>query len=447
MIILSYCLSILTILSTYRCGTFKMLKKILSLLLFASLAVVSSTISNGDISRRSDPSPGPFATSSRWILDANGNRFKFRCVHWVGHMETNIPEGLQHQSVDYISAWIAKSGFNCIRLSYSIDMALNQGLSVKDSFTAAAASTQTAAVAGLYNDVKANNDWITDTTTVIEVFEKVIASLGAYYVKVILDNHVSKASWCCSQSDGNGWFDTPGSSPSSDTTYFDIGNWLTGLTAMAAFAKGKPNVIGMDLRNELRPTDHDTDNWYKYIPEGASAIYKTNPSLLIIIGGLSYAIDLSFVYQTPLDLSQWPNRVVWEFHNYVNSYSDVDLSVGSNIDCPRLQSDIGSSSGYLLTQGKAYTAPLWLSEFGFDLKSTAPSDQSWITCIVAYMTSNDAEWSWWTLGGSYYVLFGNVNATERYGALDPQWRDWQNADFQKTLGWPGGMWAVKQGPS
>jgi len=424
-----------------------MLEKILSVILLASFTLASSIISSGDIGRRSDPSPGPFTTSGRWILDANERRFKFRCVHWVGHMETNIPEGLQHQNVDYVSAWIAKSGFNCIRLSYSIDLALNPTLLVKNSFTAAALSTETAAVASLYNDVKANNNWITDTTTVIEVFEKVIASLGAQNVKVILDNHVSKASWCCSQSDGNGWFKTPGNELSLDSVYFEIGEWLKGLTAMATLASGKVNVIGMDLRNEMRPTDHDTDNWYRYIPQGASAIYKTNPSLLIIIGGLNYAIDLSFVYHSPLDLSQWPNRVVWEFHNYASSFSHIDFSPGARRvspgACQGLKSAIADSSGYLIAQGKAYTAPLWLSEFGFDVGGKAASDQRWIACVVAYMTSNDAEWSWWTLGGSYYINNGKVNSAESYGVLDPKWSDWQNAGFQKTL---GGMWAMTQGP-
>ena len=49
----------------------------------------------------------PLRSSSRWILDANNTRLKLRCVNWAGHMETHIPEGLQHHSIDTIADWIA----------------------------------------------------------------------------------------------------------------------------------------------------------------------------------------------------------------------------------------------------------------------------------------------------------------------------------------------------
>lgn len=70
-------------------------------------------------------------TSSRWILDASNNRVKLRCVNWAGHMELSIPEGLQHQPVATIANWIGSNGFNCVRLTFNIDMALNPNRLVK----------------------------------------------------------------------------------------------------------------------------------------------------------------------------------------------------------------------------------------------------------------------------------------------------------------------------
>lgn len=56
-------------------------------------------------------------TSGRWILNASNQRVKLRCVNWAGHMEVNIPEGLQHQPVATIAQWVASNGFNCVRLT------------------------------------------------------------------------------------------------------------------------------------------------------------------------------------------------------------------------------------------------------------------------------------------------------------------------------------------
>lgn len=372
-----------------------------------------------------------------------------RCVHWVAHMEVGIPEGLQHQTIDHLAHWIAKSNFNCVRLSYSTDMALNPNQLVSDSFHAAAGLTGVSAadMASLYKSVIHTNPSITANTTVLNVHEAVVDSLNAVGVKVILDNHVSKASWCCSQTDGNGWFDTGDST--DNTKYFDIQKWLSGLTAMANFSKGRPNIIGMDLRNEMRPIHFDTDNWYKYIPQGASAIHSANPDLLIIIGGLSYDVDLSFLYSSPLDTSAWPQKVVYEFHLYTWSHSETfskpqDPSAeATSSACQNLKTDLGHASGFILQQGKPYTGPLWMSEFGVGVAAPSDAEQGWLACVVDYMTENDAEWDVWTLGGDYYVREGKVNFEESFGLLDKKWADWRNRDFPGLL---GGMWNMTLGP-
>ena len=82
----------------------------------------------------------PLRSSSRWILDANNQRIKFRCVNWAGHQEANVPEGLDKQPIPTIVDWIKSQGFNCVRLTYSIDHALNPSLALSDSFVRAAAA-------------------------------------------------------------------------------------------------------------------------------------------------------------------------------------------------------------------------------------------------------------------------------------------------------------------
>lgn len=140
----------------------------------------------------------PLSTSSRWILDADGQRVKLRCINWAGHQEANLPEGLNKQSIDYIADFIHQQGFNCVRLTYSIDHALSPNVKVSDSFVAAAGAANVSIndMNGIYAQIAEKNSFVGSATT-RDVFGAVIAALWQRGVMTILDNHVSKASWCC----------------------------------------------------------------------------------------------------------------------------------------------------------------------------------------------------------------------------------------------------------
>jgi hypothetical protein len=58
-----------------------------------------------------------------------------------------------------------------------------------------------------------------------QAFDAVAAELAAQNIYLHLDNHVSKAMWCCSLTDGNSWF---------GDTYFDTNQWIRGLLYMAS---------------------------------------------------------------------------------------------------------------------------------------------------------------------------------------------------------------------
>ena len=184
-------------------------------------------------------------TSSRWILDANNHRVKLRCINWAGHIDVRIPEGLNKQPIDTITSWIADNGFNCVRLTYSIDMALDPTQSVSDSFTAAGTAWNVESeLTDAYNAAVTHNPFLADAST-LDVFANVIDSLDSKGVMTILDNHVSRASWCCNLTDGNGWWDTATGYIASNSRYFNTSEWLSGLGAMATFALDHPGVVGM----------------------------------------------------------------------------------------------------------------------------------------------------------------------------------------------------------
>lgn len=382
----------------------------------------------------------PLKSSSRWILDSNNQRVKFRCINWAGHMEVNLPEGLHKQSIDYLASWIQREGFNCVRLTFSIDMALNQHLRVEDSFRegAKAAGADVNAMMGLYKSAVDKNPFLSNAT-VIEVFDAVQSKLWDRGIMTVLDNHVSKASWCCNLDDGNGWWsDAPGYL-GANSRFFDTARWQDGLRAMAQWSKSRPGIVAVSLRNEMRA--HVTqipsagDAWRAHIPPAGKIVHTENPNVLIIVGGLNGGTDLSTVRNKALlDISAWPGKHVWEAHSYSYTINTPDMGI-----CAIRKAEYGGLFGFVLEQNKAYTGPLFLSEFGVGMQGGPhdglnDKDDHYLNCLVSYMENNDADWAHWALQGSYYVRDGVLDKEETWGALDYGWGNWRNPAFKRRLG-------------
>ncbi|KAI1505553.1 glycoside hydrolase family 5 protein [Biscogniauxia marginata] len=393
----------------------------------------------------------PLSSSSRWILDADGQRVKLRCVNWAGHQETNLPEGLNKQSIDHIADLIQQQGFNCVRLTYSIDHALNPDVAVGESFSSAAeaASVNVEDMNGMYAQVVEKNPFAANTTT-RGVFEQVIAALWKRNVMTILDNHVSKASWCCNIDDGNGWWDEAFGYNDMNSRYFKTQEWLEGLSAIATWSTSQPGVIGMGLRNEVREwllqgTFNNRDDWYNYMTQGATRVHEANPDLLILIGGTQSSTDLVHIRTgRTLDWSAWAGKHVWEWHAYDFT---VTFAVAKG-NCDLLKQTYGLFDGFVLEQGRDYTAPLILSEFGFGMAggpNDGLDDDGWkyFECLREYVTGNDGEWAIWALQGSYYVREGTLNYDESYGLLDADWNGLRNPNITALL---APMFEVTQGP-
>jgi hypothetical protein len=145
-------------------------------------------------------------------------------------------------------------------------------------------------------------------------------------IYVHLDNHVSKAIWCCSNTDGNAWF---------GDTYFDVANWRRGLSYMAKHGASWGNLMSMSLRNELRSPDDDPalanssynwENWYENFVPAANGINAANPNVLIFLSGLNFDTDMTPI-PTGADLGggysfhkssfSYADKLVVEIHKYV----------------------------------------------------------------------------------------------------------------------------------
>ncbi|OEL32500.1 hypothetical protein BAE44_0006480, partial [Dichanthelium oligosanthes] len=401
--------------------------------------------------------PLPLSTESRWVVSADGRRVKLACANWASHLEPAAAEGLARRGVGDIAARVAAMGFNCVRLTWPTYLATNATLASLPFRWSLERLGMVESVAG----VRVNNPALLDLP-LIDVFrvrglcsdgavaelmamasletnpdvtlrmrmQAVVSSLGEQNVMVILDNHLSKPGWCCSNTDGNGFF---------GDAYFDPEVWVDGLTRMATMFAAVPNVVGMSLRNELRGPRQNANDWYKYMQRGAEAVHAANPRVLVILSGLSFDNDLAFLNSRAVNLS-FTGKAAFEVHWYSFSNSQEWSSGNANQACARITAGVTRRALYLLDKGW----PVILSEFGVDNRGVNSNDNRYYGCAAAVAADLDLDWALWALQGSYYLREGVLGLDEVYGVLDWAWCKPRNATslrrvqaLQRPLRGPG----------
>ncbi|KAI4317329.1 hypothetical protein L6164_025205 [Bauhinia variegata] len=331
----------------------------------------------------------PLYTSSRWIVNESGERVKLACVNWVAHLDAVVAEGLSKQPVDVISKGIRAMGFNCVRLTWPLWLVTNDSLAsltVRQSF-------QNLGLLESIAGIQTNNPSVIDLT-LLQAYQVVVRSLGDNNVMVVLDNHVTQPEWCCSNFDGSGFF---------GDRYFDPDLWITGLTKMAATFSATTNVVGMSLRNELRGPKQNVKDWYRYMSKGAEAVHAANPNVLVILSGLNYDKDLSFLRNQQVKLS-FEGKLVFEMHWYAFTDGPAWESGNVNQVCGQVAGNVMRMSGFLLEQG-------W----------------------PLFVTEHDLDWAYWTLVGSYYIREGVIGRNEYYGLLTWDWSQVRNTSFLQRI--------------
>ncbi|KAK9108309.1 hypothetical protein Syun_024320 [Stephania yunnanensis] len=353
-------------------------------------------------------------TDSRWIVDESGNRVKLACVNWPSHLQPVLAEGLNKRPLDGIAKEIVEMGFNCVRLTWPLYLATNDSfssLTVQQSFHNLGLNDSLAGIA-------LNNPSITNLT-LIQAYQWVVRKLGENNVMVILDNHLSVPGWCCSGSDGNGFF---------GDEYFDPEQWLEGLAKMATLFNNTQNVVGMSLRNELRGPGQNVPTWFKYMQEGAERVHSANPNVLTILSGLSFDNDLGFLGNRPVSLT-YNGKLVFELHWYGFSDGSAWASGNPNQVCRNVVNSLKGRALFLLSHGW----PLFVSEFGIDETGSNENDNRYSNCMFGLMAELDLDWAVWGLQGSYYLRQGTVELDETFGVLSFDWSRPRNKTFLQRL--------------
>ncbi|MFI8089383.1 glycoside hydrolase family 5 protein [Streptomyces sp. NPDC086080] len=398
----------------------------------------------------------PLSTRGRWIVDADGDRFRLRSGNWHGASGTwngsgsadedanhhagenshRIPLGLDRAPMTEIIAGFQEIGINSVRLPFSNEM-IHDTLPVTDDAVAA-----NPALRG---------------STPLQVYDAVVRALTDAGLAVILNNHTNTTRWCCGV-DGNERWNTSRST----------GAWESDWLFMAARYQKNKRVVGADLYNEVRRNIWDDPNWglgdnHDWFTAsqrvGDRILTEANPDLLIIVEGINWTgipVD-GFAHGRPTlepvrALSHTlvdSGKLVYSahFYGYTGPNHSGATGIGETTD-PRYQDlspgeliAVLDRQAFFVTaeRDRHFTAPVWISEFGAGgREETGVAQRAWFENFVDHLVRTDADFAYWPLVGWHENRRGNGwallhwdAAGRRMGVLDGD--DWRAGAWTRLV--------------
>jgi len=403
---------------------------------------------------------GPLSTRGRYIVDANGNRFKLKASNWAGaqgtyegsgdvndpanhqadQMSHNIPLGLDRVPMTQILADFHGLGLNSIRLPFA-NALIHDTTPVPDS--AVAANPQ---LRGM---------------TPLQVFDAVVSALTADGFAVILNNHTTTYRFCCGLDGNERWNSSQSTQQWEDDWVFLVNRY-----------KADKRVVGADLRNEVRRDTWDNPNWgmgdshdeYAAFEEAGNRILAADPDMLVVMEGINWSgipTDITW-HERPMltpvrNLSNTlirSDKLVYAAHFYAYTgpaNTGAGSGMGSTSDpryedfTPEQLAQVVNDEALFVTQsGQHFTAPVWVSEFGAAGRgSTDTKEQTWFDNFTDILVRNDTDFAQWPLVGwtnsggvpqDNWALLSYDATGKRLGLGDPG--DWRAADWTKLTGGP-----------
>ncbi|WPJ58332.1 hypothetical protein SMAC4_02972 [Sordaria macrospora] len=342
-------------------------------------------------------SPGyklPLRTKGRDIVDQNGKRFKLSSVNWYGASdELFIPGGLDVQHRDVIAATIRSLGFNSVRMPYSDEMVISNP-EVPPHL------------------LSANRDLV--EMRALDVFEATVTALTDAGLAVIINNHITTATWCCGADPCDaGWANDylpNGLCRVRQTEAEWIEHWET---VMERFVDN-PLVIGVDLRNEVRGLwgTMPWEKWASAAERAGNALLMMNPDWLMVVGGTESGNDLTGVRRRPIELDV-EDRVVYSAHVY--SWSGWGSAGGrySKRTYASFVKAMRKNWAYLVEENMA---PVWIGEFGAPDRPGIGDANYWRN-LLRYLKEIDADFGYWAVNPRK----PRDNERESYSLVEDDW--------------------------
>ncbi|MER7762773.1 cellulase family glycosylhydrolase [Streptomyces sp. NPDC097619] len=398
----------------------------------------------------------PLSTRGRYVVDAEGRRFKLASVNWQGAQGSwsgsgniddpashhdgekadQMPLGLDRVPITTVLADFRELGANSIRLPFSNEM-LRDTRPVPDASVAANPQLR-----GL---------------TPLQVFDAVVAAATDAGFAVILNNHTNTSRFCCGL-DGNERWNT------SQTT----ARWEEDWISLARRYRDNPRVVGADLYNEVRRTVTDDANWGRGDDHdwwlasqrlGDRLLTEVDPDLLVIVEGINWqgipldglpherpTLEPARTLSHTLAVS---GKLVYSahFYGYTGPRHSGATGTGETHD-PRYQ-DLSREELFATldrqalfaatdTGGRHYTAPVWISEFGIGADESGAKPRAWYTNFTDYLIARDADFAYWPAvgwtGHGTWALLTYDRQGRRAGVLDGT--DWRAPDWRRLAAAP-----------
>ncbi|MEU9851921.1 cellulase family glycosylhydrolase [Streptomyces sp. NPDC047974] len=411
----------------------------------------------------------PLSTRGRYVVDANGDRFKLESGNWAGaqgtwegsgdvddvtnhqadQMSHNIPLGLDRKPMAQILGDFHAMGLNSIRLPFA-NALVHDTTPVPD-----AAVTANPQLKG---------------KTPLQVLDAVVEALTADGFAVILNNHTTSYRFCCGLDGNERW-------NSGQSTQQWIDDWVF----LAKRYQNNKRVVGADLRNEVRRDTWNDPNWgwgndhdlNKALEEAGNKILQAVPDLLIVMEGINWQgipTDLTpHGRPTLTPVATLSNTLIHSdklvyaahFYGYTGPHHTGATGMGETTD-PRyedltpaqLAQVVDDQALFVTRSGQHFTAPVWISEFGAGGRGDLDAkERAWFTHFTDIMVRNDTDFAIWPLVGwtdangrpqdSWAMVTYATDGT-RLGVMDSG--DWRTTDWNKLVDAPGKTGQVARTP-
>lgn len=400
------------------------------------------------VATRSSAQPAPLGsgywhTAGTQILDIAGRPVRINGVTWYG-MESShwVPAGLDFQRYTTIMDMAKVLGYNTIRLPFSNELVesnpvVTKGIGANPQFF------------GLH---------------ALQIMDAIVAYAEQIGLKVILDNHRSRAGrpFGINTLDEWLWY----------TPQYPETAWIHDWETLATRYLGQDAVIGFDLRNEphtngsgpfnlaaylkrsatwgpYHGVDQPATDWRLAAERAASAVLAINPHLLMIVQGLPLYPDktapggvagswwaglLTPVKRYPVELPV-PHQLVYSIHEWGPRKQAMPWFTPLN--AASLERAWHKNWSYLLDHPEApYAAPLLLGEFGTCtelptcLSAKQPGTQgAWLHFLVDFLRQHrEIGWSFYALNGT-----NSNNCWADNGLLNAGWNNLASTDLQAAL--------------
>lgn len=335
----------------------------------------------------------PLRAAGRDVVDANGRRFKLASVNWYGASdELFIPGGLDVQHRSTIAKTIRKLGFNSVRMLYADEIVIKNPRILPHLLTA-------------------NPDLV--GLRALDILEACVDALTKEGIAVIMNNHITHATWCCGADPCDAGWANDHLGPLCRITQTEE-QWIENWEAVMSRFVHNPSVIGADLRNEVRGV-WGTMTWGRWAAAAEKAgnrLLKLNPDWLVIVGGTESGNDLSGVRARPVELDV-PDRVVYSAHVYAWSGWGSMEGRFSKRTYPSFVRAMRQNWAYLVEDN---IAPVWIGEFGAPQKPGAGDANYWAN-LMRYLKSIDADFGYWAINPRK----PKNNAKEGYSIVEDDW--------------------------